>query len=253
MTKYLVLKPYSGIADRVRLILFGLQLAKKSGRELVVVWEKSFHLGCEFYKLFQANGFTVADDDRFCGEALADYTDSSEYAIEKVVLASTVDIFKMRAFVDSWSYDKFGELFQSSAEVSALYADFNIRSFPAPWIGINVRAADKKDEMPPLEEYFAKADKLLEAQPASKIYLCTDGGDEILSAFDKHYGNRLIHYPMRSLDRNSEEHCIDAVVTLYLLKRCLSLVTSNYSGFSRLAAGRSRREMPGKIGVFTKL
>jgi hypothetical protein len=240
---------YGGIGDRVRLILFALKLAKKCQRELLVQWPLNAHLGSPFEKLFQSDAFKVIDESEFSGEAMIEFDQSSEVSIEKVVMGSTCDILKIRAFVDGFSYKDFDKYFRPTKEVARMWEWFWDKYRDNPRIGVNVRAGDKKEDMPSLDDYFAQVDKALIELPKASVLLVTDGGDGVIQEFIKVYKERLITYPMRSLDRNTENHCFDAVVTLYLLKRCHAIVTSNYSGFSRLAAGRSRLEMPGKIST----
>lgn len=248
--KQLWIAPVGGLGDRIRLILFALELAAKDDRELHVSWIPNFHLGCEFEKLFKCESIKVHDHLNQQDIALCDFGNSTSDSIKRMIWNCHAEVIQMTAFVDGYSFSRFDREFQPTEEIESLVNDFCQRSGGEhPWIGVNVRCGDKHDETPPLEEYFEKVDYLISRHPESKVYLCTDGGAVVEGQFLEKYTERLLIYPMRSLDRNTPEHCIDAVVTLFLMKQCHTLVTSNYSGFSRMAAGMSRAEMPGKIST----
>jgi hypothetical protein len=82
-----------------------------------------------------------------------------------------------------------------------------------------------------------------------QIFLATDD-PQIQDSFLQRYESRLITYPVRSLNTSLEVSIIDAAVILLLLRRLPVLITSNYSGFSRLAAGRGKFEMMGRLGIY---
>mgnify|MGYP004132032483 CR=1 FL=1 len=54
----LIVKPMHGLGNRLRVIASAYNIAKYSGRDLVICWDKDEHFNAEFFDLFEKNDLT---------------------------------------------------------------------------------------------------------------------------------------------------------------------------------------------------
>ena len=57
----LIIEPFHGLGNRLRAFASAAALARKTGRELVVVWLKDHHLNSSFYPLFDTSNLTIVN------------------------------------------------------------------------------------------------------------------------------------------------------------------------------------------------
>jgi hypothetical protein len=81
-----------------------------------------------------------------------------------------------------------------------------------------------------LERYFAALDEVLGVTDAG-IFLSSDD-PTVIDKFINRYCSRVSVYPVCSYNRNSPCAIVDAVVSLYLLRKTHGIIGSNVSGYS---------------------
>src|SRR5260221_6252582 len=98
-------------------------------------------------------------------------------------------------------------------------------------IGVHVRGTDRRDcGLPSMERYFGALDRLLCVTDAG-IFLTSDE-PPVLNQFVDRYTSRVSVYPVCSYDRNCSCAIVDAVVSLYLLRKTHGVIGSDGSGYS---------------------
>ena len=130
-----------------------------------------------------------------------------------------------------------------SAEVAARIAGFPSREDLRSAIGVHVRRGDicKSEKLVELSRivdvniYFQAID-IVRMRDDSPIFLCTEDKG-VRDAFSQRYGDCIISFPTRSVDRLNPTSCADAFAEMYLLSET-RLVIGATSAFNRVAAGR---------------
>jgi hypothetical protein len=115
--------------------------------------------------------------------------------------------------------------------VDRLVTRFREWNWSDKMIGVHVRRADKCDcGLPSLERYFTTLDGVLSVADAG-IFLSSDD-PTVINQFVERYRSRVSFYPVRSYDRNSSCAIVDAVASLYLLRKTDGIVGSSVSGYA---------------------
>lgn len=104
-------------------------------------------------------------------------------------------------------------------------------------VGVHIRRTDSANSIKfsPTSLFIEKMQEEIDTNPDTQFYLATDDKEEE-SILKKHFGEKIIIYEKRSLDRNNPEGIIDAMVDLINLSHCHHLLGSYYSSFSEIAA-----------------
>ncbi len=58
-SKRLIIRPMHGLGNRLRVLASAYNIAKNSGRDLVICWDKDEHLNSDFYELFREQEFEI--------------------------------------------------------------------------------------------------------------------------------------------------------------------------------------------------
>jgi len=233
----LVIKVSSGVADRVRGILWAIEMASASGRELEIIWERTPECGAAFTELFQPIGIPVHDIDPYQSLRLLDLCFAPDSMCLELFRIYDGDL-KVNFVAENLACGQFGDLFKPAPYVAACVWSFGAR-LSRDCVGVHVRRGDKEGHLsfPNTAEYFEVIPK------NNQVFVATDSIG-ILGEFNCYYGSRLAWYPVRSWARDSREATIDSIVVLYLLRSLKYFVSSEYSGFSALVSGSSRVDDP---------
>lgn len=255
--KYLVVRCHAGLGNRIRALVAGQRLAKKTGRQLAIQWViDPYHCGCDFNALFDTPHLLVGDVDgvtesytvkmgpNFIAESGSDVI----HVLEENFFWSEID--RPRKVV----WGQFGPSQVSDDTLrSELLDEFaSLRPNPyvlreteefwsnidSPVVALHVRRGDNdwsnaycKDEMflPPLLFF-------LRSNPRAKILLCTDG-EESRKFFLRQFPKSIVEYKVRSLDRGGDWRAVqDAFITMLLMSKCELIIRSVSSTFSQCAA-----------------
>src|SRR5271169_2000649 len=66
--KELIAISYSGLADRIQLMLAGYRLAQTLGAKFTFIWEPTGHCGCRFDDVLTTDAFEVTHDKMYHAE-----------------------------------------------------------------------------------------------------------------------------------------------------------------------------------------
>jgi hypothetical protein len=258
----ITVRPYGGLANRMRVIDSAFQLAKRNNASVKVIWELSDELNCPFDSLFETLkdlhveevvltrtqrrmnegirrifqlvkirypfGYSVCLHDK----EILKHTETG-YDLNELVKSSP-DIFIRtvhKFYEDVHSFEEFVPVLSLKEKIegyAAQYSDYTI--------GLHIRRTDNKlsIKFSPLSGFTDRMDEAILKNQDTKFFLATDSPgveEQIKSKF----GNRIIAHP-KTLDRNTASAIQDSVVDLYCLSKTKRIVGSFYSSFSEVAA-----------------
>lgn len=248
----LVACPMTGVADRVRLALFGLALARRTGREFKLSWPANRDCGAAFSRVFSTDAFEVLDSDP-PGELFKAENATVDELVPRLELALEEEgpdgCLKFHGWVDDQTYADFDNVFRPSIEVATLAAGI-LSGLGPRTLGVHARVLPDIVGTPPVSEYFRCVDTLL-GQGYESLFLASNWPIRV-DRFKRRYGPRVSVYPVRSFDRSTEAGIVDAVASVYVLKGLPCLVSSNFSGISRLVAGIGSRDVCKRVSIINK-
>lgn len=260
----IILKPHSGLANRIRVMVSGVSLAKKLHCPLEIVWETDKGLNCDFYDLFRPHhflnvrsknrrsdlisnfrakpvvlsalkfflgvGFVMHDKDMkdFVWSTGTDYIDLSK------LRGVSGDIYIKCANEFYFESDNL-QYFLPTAEIQQLIDD-NTKKFTGSTIGIHIRRTDHKLSIreSPLEIFKAKM--LIEVNEHEHVsfYLATDD-PEVRAELKREFGERLF-YADAVLNRTTTEGMRHAMLDLFSLAKTCKIYGSFGSSYSDVAS-----------------
>jgi hypothetical protein len=264
----ITIKPFGGLANRMRAIDSAHTLARKFNIPLEIVWEMSFELNCSFSKLFliqssisvveyKITGFRKRISDssirylrKFGIHFPLGYT---KYLYDDEVLRLNrqhYDYEGLKSFpaiyintVNRFYYDEFAlKSFIPIPELQKKISDCTL-NFNEHTIGIHIRRSDNIQSIThsPIEDFIYLMKKESELNQDTLFYLATDSPTDekvLMEAFP----GRIISLT-KTLDRNSEKGIQDALVDLYCLSKTVKIFGSYYSSFSEVAAQINKIEL----------
>lgn len=257
----ITVKPYGGLANRLRVIDSSYQLAKEIDQEMEVIWEMSPELNCSFSKLFM-----IPDDISFTERSIDSLLKKARKKIRKLILKSGIRIPKGydKYFIDddvfsfknnpsiveelknySNIYIETVHLFYKNSDSYTIFSPVPeiIRSvdkiknqFAENTIGIHIRRTDNALSIKhsPLSEFKKVMDAELSNDRNTKFFVATDSpSDEARLKSD--YPGKIITYD-KEISRNSEKGIQDALIDLLCLAGTNKIIGSYYSSFSDVAS-----------------
>ncbi len=248
----LIVQPCGGLCNRMRTVAGAASLAKKLGKELVIIWTRDASLNAYFRDLFSCpTGWRVIE----CSLSSLKY---------KFLYHLFKDGLHYKILADKWiyknargkEYETWRHLVENQnlyllASVDILY-DGDYRSFVVKegllnslnticcnknTIGIHIRRTDNSMSVKcsPTSLFLERAHRELEENPNVFFYLATDDPAEE-KKFVKEFSDRILLYHKHSLDRNNPLAVKDALIDLYNLSCCKKIFASYFSSFSDVAA-----------------
>jgi hypothetical protein len=256
--KYLIVKPMSGLGNRLRALLSANRLARLMGRQLGVIWTlDNYHCYCAFNALFQ-NDFFFTSSHFLTQRAV------KSYRIEKKptrIADSNDEVIFVEAENFIWSEQDQGIVFgqfppskvQNQQLAAELLTEFEAlkpvecivnavnsfveENFQHGSIGVHIRREDNywSNTYCPDVLFFNKLHEVTLSY-GGKIFLATDS-TETEQRFREYYGQRIVTYPVRSLARGSSpESIIDALIIMLIMARTKILLRSCSSSYSQCAS-----------------
>jgi len=224
-------------------------------------WPRTPHCGASFRDLF-SNDWSIVDveakdvatHNRRTFPAMGPVPDLRKSSVDDLHVTSGAWLFPMgesESFVPL--VRRCGELFdelQPTPEIRSIVDDFALKHFRSRMIGVHVRRGDFATVHPgigdSLQEAIAAVDRCLQQQPDAGVLLCTDDGAVwpsrdvapnlgTVEQFAAKYGDRLVRFAPRSLNREESVAVADSLVELLLLRRTSMFVGTSGSGFSDFA------------------
>ena len=250
MKKTLFVIPRAGLCNRMLAISGAVELARRYHMRVVVLWVRDSMLNAKFSDLFDPLPFKVLEftDEqslafKFCYKAIQ--------SLHPVFLISNIE-FNNRLYINPEYFDRLKDhhgVLDTYYDV-ALDEDFsmfrmNRRLQPLLYpkselqnaCGVHLRRTDHKRAIKrsPTSLFIEKMEEDIRRDPSVKFYLATDDPEEE-AYFKERFGDRIMTYSKRSLDRNTKTGMEDAVLDLVNLSHCKRLYASYGSTFSRTAA-----------------
>ncbi|MEJ8816955.1 hypothetical protein [Lacibacter sp. H407] len=259
-----IVKPHSGLANRIRVMVSAISLGKRIGCDVKIVWEREKGLNCNFYDLFQrhpalhivqrsmrtdildkvrAKPVLVATISKLLGIGFIMYdVNMREYvwcAPNGVIDVSKFDQLNKDIYIKACNDFYFqGENLQYFMPSDLIQAKINANTkhFTNNTVGIHIRRGDHQTSIyeSPTEYFKLKMRDEVAYNKQVSFYVATDDPhvkEELITEF----GER-VYYANAVLSRNTVEGMTDAMVDLYSLSRTCKIYGSYWSSYSDIAA-----------------
>lgn len=258
-----------GLANRLRMLVSGLVIARASNRRLTMFWTPSRACGCTFSALFQ-NQWDVKNEHAPEHVAWLDLGKLKTHEFPDLLASADSDLaIKYYGWlIQPALFPHHANLFQHCAklftqleplpEIQARIDAFRKQFFHAPVIGVHLRRGDfvwaHPESTNNLHAAIRTVEHYLAHTPNALIFLCTDDGaihpmrrtatrfESIREKFIQRFGVRVMPALAHNLDRDTPEAIQDALVELWLLRQTDFFVGTVNSSFSELAV--LGREIP---------
>ncbi len=257
----ITIKPFGGLANRMRALDSSYALAKEFGRPIHLIWEKSFELNCSFDHLFELPKNVTYDEYdigrkqlalknrmtkalRKIGLFLPRGYDHYLFNDEIIVLENQGFNFEelkkfRRIYINTVEhFYKSEPLFSIFTPIEKLQKIINghTQRFSENTIGIHIRRTDNANSVKfsPLSGFMELMDREIEKSGSTKFFLATDS-PETAKEIKNRYGERILLHE-KVLDRNLEKGIQDALIDIYCLSKCKKILGSYYSSFSEVAS-----------------
>lgn len=257
----ITVKPYGGLANRLRVIDSSYQLAQELNQEMEVIWELSSELNCSFNKLF-----SIPDNIRFTERTVDSIFKKSKKKLRKLILKLGLrvpmgydkyfiddDVFSFKENSDLITelrkckniYIETVHLFYKNSESYTIFSpieeitrsvDIIRGKFSSNTLGIHIRRTDNvlSIKYSPLSEFRKVMDAELTKDTNTKFFVATDSPDDE-AELKREYPGKIITYE-KEISRNSEKGIQDALVDLLCLAETNKIIGSYYSSFSDVAS-----------------
>lgn len=260
----LIVKPHSGLANRIRVMVSALMLAKKLNYELEIIWEKDKGLNCSFEELFSsadeyivaANSFRVRLLDILRGRKkillftqtvlgfrfimfdhqMKEYVWStgSDYINLQKIPEGRGDIYINSCHAFYFNNDAL-QYFQPTPSIMQRVKE-NTREFSENTIGVHIRRTDNEESIKKssFDDFRRIMLKELEQNNNVNFYLASDDL-QVKEDMQKEFGSK-VKISDFNLMRSSEQGIKDALVELFSLARTSKIYGSYWSSYSDIAA-----------------
>ena len=239
----LVLRVQGGFCNRLRAIVSACLWAEDLGTGLVIYWpEEPGHMACRIDEILDTR--TIPRLANFH----TGYIRNARQVLSHEDMESVLDVQKLLGASDIRieSYSIFHKdllhmtgrglgVLRSIDVLDSLRAGVDF--FGEGFVGIHIRRTDhvKCIATSPLAAF----EKYLDESEAGKYFLATDDPGVKSMLIEKYKGKHSILSPITRLGRMTKEQQINGVIDWLLLQRCSSIVASQGSSFSELAAWRA--------------
>jgi hypothetical protein len=260
----LLLKPHSGLANRIRVMVSGISLAQKLNCPIEIIWENEKELVCGYYDLFKKNddlnitggnwrtniidkvrakrmplillkellniGFIMYDINmkEYVWNTGSNYIDLSKINNRRK------DIY-IKSCNEFYYHPENLNYFLPNDEIQEI-VEITTKHFSAHTIGVHIRRTDHKVSIAesPLSSFKEKMYLEIENNADVVFYLATDD-PEVKSALKSEFGDRLFYADV-VFNRNTRDGVRSAMVDLHSLARTTKIYGSYWSSFSDMAA-----------------
>lgn len=260
----LIIEPFGGLANRMRVIVSGLWLSDQLCQELKVIWNNNSELYCSFEDLFQPiAGMKIIKKkvkykylkstnqsnwvrkiiafliNNFIGIDLCiKEADFKRYIWNKKI--DLLEVSKGKKEIYIHTCEEFGD---NSKEFSKFFPlpelqyiiDQNCNKFNDKTIGIHIRRGDHYESIRKSRlDLFIKEIELRIQENDNLFFLATDD-DEVLYELRNRFHEKIL-FNSRVLNRNTKKGIIGALIDLYCLSKTTYIYGSYRSSFSDIAA-----------------
>ncbi len=266
----ITVKPYSGLANRMRAIDSVLALTKNHNTNIHIIWECNSVLNCDFEDLFLAIPGTKVILNRIAMPELAMRIIKklvkllrkihlylplgyNKYLFEnelKTLNNSNYD-FKLLNSIDKVYIESQNSFFENETPFRSFIPipqikekiDRCISRYTLNTVGVHIRRGDNEKSIigSPLEGFIELMEKEIENDKDVMFFLATDSIDteEILQT---RFQRRILSNT-KVLNRNSTEGIQDALIDMMCLSKTRKILGSYWSSFSETAASIGNIEL----------
>lgn len=266
----LIVDTYAGLANRMRVILSAVSMARACGHKLKIIWPLDSDLNCSYHDLFFPSDEFEVEISSLSAWFLSKYY-SKYYFYRKISeLYAGLFLFNYRLY-DCEFYDRvwkpplyllnrsniplkfnnayirtcnefffnsveYGNVFRPVQNITSSVAK-NMFNFNPSTIGIHIRRTDHYEaiEKTPIEKFIRKMDEELAINEYTNFYLATDDF-VVKEKIVFYFGKEKIIINDGDLNRKSKAGMLIAAVDLYCLSNCYKIYGSYRSSFSYVAA-----------------
>lgn len=249
MRNLMILRPGSGLCNRMQALASGLALAKDLNRKCIIIWLVTNDLNARYEDLFEPLPYKMIT--MHLGTKIFSFTHMLLRKLLFYVDDFLPDGTNVGAYFERWK----GRLrnghilyIASGENITRTTKGFDIfRIAPTVLsrneintegcIGIHIRRTDNEwsKEKSPTILFEQAIEKELQKNPSQLFFLATDDPAE-----EKHlqlkFPNNIIVRKKLSFGRDSVDGMQDAVLDLYNLSRCKKIYGCHRSSFSRVAS-----------------
>lgn len=239
-----------GLCNRIRTMAGAIKLAREWNSPLFFIWLTMPDMNAPFSSLFSDFPYKVYDvkgrrslcrllsmvRKAWHGIVIDDSVvyqffkgpDRGQYYLDGIK-GSNILLWTCENITDSKEFS----MFKPSTDVINLLD----KRIDQNTIGVHIRRTDCANSIKfsPTALFIDKINEEIQKNPNANFYLATDDHNEEM-IIKKTFGEKIITYQKRSLDRNNPNGIIDAMVDLINLSHCQYILGSYYSSFSEIAA-----------------
>lgn len=263
----IIIEPFGGLANRMRVIASGLWLQDKLNCKLICFWLENKDLNSPFNLLFEninelsitskhkkynyvkathqekyykkiiTNGINKMINIDYCLNE-ADFLKSIRSKNKKI---DVLDIAQNNKNIYLKTCEEFGDNyneFQKFKPISALNQKINeiAKRFNKNTIGLHIRRTDhaKSIEMSPTELFLEKINFEISRNNNINFFLSTDDFN-VEKQFIEKFGKRIITYK-KEISRQTISGMQDAVVDMFCLSKTAVIYGSYWSSFSNISS-----------------
>lgn len=265
--KTLVINAIGGLANRMRSIASGVNLASLSGRNLKVIWRNNYDVKADFCDLFQP----LPDHIHIQQPGEIEYSLKWEVPRRRNLYLSSIyqHILYQRVYSDSFGLRKFfdkdacfinelnsltgnilissglgiggfspktlRQLFRPSNEVERLVA-VKTECFDTHTVGVHIRRTDNTEsiENSPLELFMNEIDRCIQEDEHVNFFLASDAPD-VMEILIRRYGNRITCGD-NNASRTTRGGMLNGAADMWALSKTSKILGSYYSSYSEIAA-----------------
>ncbi|XVJ67687.1 MAG: hypothetical protein HEQ40_16480 [Lacibacter sp.] len=263
------LKPEYGLANRIRVIVSGINLAEALGTSITIIWDSNAECNINFKEIFNEKKIACKVKKFNIFYKLAFYSGSNpavKYLQGFILKFLKVDFLftdaHMKEFV--WRYG--GDIinikslktkFKNNLAIKSCHEFYfnrdvlinrlvpteelqrRINNFfrdDCEIIGVHIRRTDNEVSIKksPLSAFVKRIELELKKNPDVKFYLATDSV-EVIEDLLHRFGSKII-YEQKLLSRNSPQGIKDAFFDIGVLSKCNKILGSYWSSFSYIAS-----------------
>lgn len=246
----IIIQPSGGLCNRIRVINSAYQLANKRRDELVVLWKNCDELNCPFETLYQpVTEITIINfySNWNIKKLWYQLTTLQRFQNEDIVQNKTDGILnhdfyenlKEKAYISTWEHFYPSQDYHLFKPTKAIQSRINTitKHFGNNCIGVHIRRTDNEPaiDKSSTEQFIEKMQLEIDADPNTRFFLATDDPHEeerLRETFPYH----ILSNQHKSVQRDSMEGMIDALIDLMCLSETTKIYGSYWSSYTDVAA-----------------
>lgn len=252
MIKTLIAANPGGLANRIKCLVSMWRLSERYDLNLYLNWNRNDKCGASFYRLFKNQFKFISNDaleginykhvsetyrfiplpgeipDNFARVYSTKRGNNIEFAFDRIPVG-------MRESIISYLNQ-----LQPVKAIESVVTKFTIKHNVPQLVGVHIRRGDFLDGKEGLgkvssdNKFIEKMNEILKDDPSAGFFLCTDC-QITEDKFVKEFGEKIIVYPKKSLDRTSSISTQQSLVDLLLLSKTKHIIGTYCSTFTELA------------------